>query len=224
MVNILSSTPHPKRMHQFIYLHGFASSPQSAKAKDLSDRFATLNIPLVVPDLNQGDFTHLTLTRQLHQVEADFLTDDNPVTLIGSSFGGLTAAWLGQTHVQVERLVLLAPAFGFLSHWLPRLGYEQMQQWKNEGFLPVYHYGEEKMLPISYGFAEDAAQYRESEIQRAIPTLILHGTKDEVIPFQASEEFASSRPWVTLMQLESDHALQDAADQIWSAIVEFCQL
>jgi hypothetical protein len=211
-------------MHQFIYLHGFASSPQSTKARDLSDRFATLNIPLAIPDLNQGDFTHLTLTRQLHQVEADFLADDHPVTLVGSSFGGLTAAWLGQTHAQVERLVLLAPAFGFLSHWMPRLGYEQMQQWKNEGFLPVYHYGEEKMLPISYGFAEDAAQYRESEIQRPIPTLILHGTKDEVIPFQASAEFASSRPWVTLIKLNSDHALQDVADQIWTAIVEFCQL
>jgi predicted esterase YcpF (UPF0227 family) len=134
-------------MHQFIYLHGFASSPESAKARDLGDRFAQINIPLSIPDLNQGDFTHLTLTRQLQQVEAELPKDSTPVTLIGSSFGGLTAAWLGQTHPQVERLVLLAPAFGFLSHWLPRLGYEQTQQWKNEGFLPVYHYGRMKSFP-----------------------------------------------------------------------------
>lgn len=210
-------------MHQFIYLHGFASSPQSAKARDLRDRFAKLNIPLTIPDLNQGDFTHLTLTRQLQQVDAEFPAEPTSVTLIGSSFGGLTAAWLAHTHPQVERLVLLAPAFGFLSHWMPRLGYEQMQQWKSEGFLPVYHYGEEKMLPISYGFAEDAAQYRESEIQRPVPTLILHGTKDEVIPFQSSAEFASTRPWVTLIQLESDHSLQDVTELIWQAIGEFCQ-
>ncbi|MDX2229397.1 MAG: YqiA/YcfP family alpha/beta fold hydrolase [Leptolyngbyaceae cyanobacterium bins.349] len=211
-------------MHQFIYLHGFASSPQSAKARDLSDRFAKLQIPLKVPDLNQGDFTHLTLTRQLQQVEAEFPQDSSAVTLIGSSFGGLTAAWLGQTQPQVERLVLLAPAFNFLSHWLPRLGYEQTQQWKSEGFLPVYHYGAEKMLPISYSFAEDAAQYRETEIQRSVPTLILHGTKDEVIPLQSSLDFAASRPWVTLIQLESDHGLQDVTDQIWQAIADFCQL
>jgi len=211
-------------MHQFIYLHGFASSPQSTKAKDLRDRFAQLNIPLMVPDLNQGDFTHLTLTRQLKQVEAEFPTDATPITLIGSSFGGLTAAWLGQTHPQIERLVLLAPAFGFLSHWLPRLGYEQTQQWKNEGFLSVYHYGSEKMMPISYNFAEDAAQYRESEIQRPVPTLIIHGSKDEVIPAQASVDFASSRPWVKLIELESDHALFDVRDTIWDAIVQFCQL
>jgi len=211
-------------MHQFIYLHGFASSPQSKKAQDLCDRFTQLNIPLTIPDLNQGDFTHLTLTRQLRQIETEFLTTSQPVTLIGSSFGGLTAAWLGQTHPAVERLVLLAPAFGFLSHWMPRLGYEQMQQWKDEGFLPVYHHGAEKMLPISYGFAEDAAEYREVEIQRQVPTLIIHGTQDEVIPLQASIDFASTRPWVELIQLESDHSLQDKSEEIWQAIAEFCDL
>lgn len=223
MVNVLIRV-HKQRMHQFIYLHGFASSPQSKKAKDLCDRFAQINIPLAIPDLNQDNFTDLTLTRQLRQIESDYLTGDQPVTLIGSSFGGLTAAWLGQTHPEVERVILLAPAFGFLSHWITRLGYEQMHQWKGEGFLPVYHYGEEKMLPISYGFAEDAAQYRESEIQREVPTLIVHGTQDEVIPLQSSIDFASARPWVKLIQLESDHSLQDKSEEIWQAIQEFCSL
>ncbi|NJP09969.1 MAG: alpha/beta fold hydrolase [Leptolyngbyaceae cyanobacterium RU_5_1] len=211
-------------MHHYIYLHGFASSPQSAKARDLRDRFTQLNIPLTVPDLNQGDFTYLTLTRQIQQGEAEFPPAPTPITLIGSSFGGLTAAWLGHTQPQVERLVLLAPAFGFLSHWLPRLGYEQVQQWKSAGFLPLYHYGEEKMLPISYQFAEDAAQYRETEIQRPVPTLILHGKHDQVIPIQSSIDFAKSRSWVTLIELESDHALIDKSDEIWQAIREFCQL
>lgn len=211
-------------MSQFIYLHGFASSPESTKAKDLRDRFAQLHISLTIPDLNQNDFTHLTLTRQLQQVESDFPPAPEPVTLIGSSFGGLTAAWLGQTQPQVERLVLLAPAFGFLSHWLSQLGEQQVQQWQREGFLPVYHYGQERMLPISYQFAEDAAQYRESEIVRPVPTLIIHGKRDEVIPIESSIEFASDRPWVTLVQMDSDHALIDVLDESWQLIREFCQL
>ncbi|MBM0743689.1 alpha/beta fold hydrolase [Phormidium sp. CLA17] len=211
-------------MHQYFYLHGFASSPQSVKAKNFSDRFTHLHIPLTTPDLNQGDFTYLTLTRQLQQVEAELPAPPTPVTLIGSSFGGLTAAWLGQRQPQVERLVLLAPAFGFLSHWLPRLGYEQVQQWKTEGFLPVYHYGAEKMLPISYQFAEDAAQYREADLLRPVPTLLFHGKSDEVIPLQTSIDFAKTRPWVKLVELDSDHGLADASDIIWQGIQEFCSL
>ncbi|MBW4695381.1 MAG: alpha/beta fold hydrolase [Lyngbya sp. HA4199-MV5] len=205
-----------------IYLHGFASSPRSTKARDLSDRFANLNIPLTIPDLNQSDFTHLTLSRQIQQVEALFPPAPEHVTLIGSSFGGLTAAWLGEKHAQVDRLVLLAPAFGFLDHWLSRLGDVQVKQWQTDGTLPVYHYGEAKKLPLSYGFVTDAMQYREEELARSLPTLILHGKHDDVIPLQASIDFANSRPWVQLVELDSDHALTDVSTEIWRAMQNFC--
>lgn len=209
---------------QYIYLHGFASSPRSTKARDLSDRFAALNIPLIVPDLNQDDFTHLTLSRQIQQVERVLPLAPEPVTLIGSSFGGLTAAWLGEKHLQVDRLVLLAPAFGFLAHWLPRLGETQVQQWQTNGYLPVDHYGEAKKLPLHYAFVTDAAQYQEERMARSLPTLILHGKHDDVIPLQASRDFAKSRPWVQLIELDSDHALTDVSTEIWQAIQSFCAL
>jgi pimeloyl-ACP methyl ester carboxylesterase len=209
---------------RYIYLHGFASSPQSTKARDLSDRFSRLYLPLLIPDLNQDDFTHLTLTRQLHQVGALFPSPPVPVTLIGSSLGGLTAAWLGQQHPQVERLVLLAPALGFLENWLSRLGTAQVQLWQTTGYLPVYHYREDRLLPLSYQFVKDAQQYRESELKRSVPTLILHGRRDEVIPLQASIEFARDRPWVKLIQLDTDHAMTDVSQEIWQNIREFCLL
>jgi uncharacterized protein len=210
--------------HCFIYLHGFASSPKSAKAEYLRDRFSSLQIPLKIPDLNQGDFSHLTMTRQLRQVKAEFPPEPIPVTLIGSSLGGWAAAWLGQQHLQCQRLVLLAPAFQFLSHWLPRLGDEQMQRWQNEGDLSVYHYGEKRNLPLSYQFIQDAKAYIDEQLQRPIPTLILHGCHDEVIPIEASQTFWAQRPWVKLIELDSDHSLGNVLPEIWEAIREFCQL
>lgn len=208
----------------YIYLHGFASSPNSAKAIYTRDRFAECNIKLKIPDLNFGDFSHLTITRQLKQVTSELPANSIPVTLIGSSLGGLTAAHFGQQYPQVQRLVLLAPAFEFLSHWLPTLGDEQLQRWHQEKYLMVYHYGEQRSLPLSYDFVTDAAQYQEQLLQRSIPTLILHGEADEVIPIQASRNFAKSRPWVELVELKSDHALGNVMAEIWQAIRLFCQL
>lgn len=207
---------------QFIYLHGFASSPDSAKAKYLHDRFAEINLELKTPDLNQGDFSHLTITRQIAQVKAEIGLATG-VALIGSSLGGLTAAWLAQ-QLPVERLILLAPAFKFLDHWLPQLGAEKLQQWQKQQYLMVYHYGEKSSLPLSYDFILDATQYNEAQLLRSVPTLILHGCQDEVIPIQVSRDFAQQRFWVELIELNSDHALGNVMAEVWQAIQVFCQL
>ncbi len=209
-------------MH-YIYLHGFASSPNSTKAKYILERFAQKQIELEIPDLNCDDFYHLTITRQLKQV-ALLLEQKKDVTIIGSSLGGLSAAHIGEEFLQVKRLVLLAPAFGFLSHWLSNLGTEVIQRWQQEKYMMVHHYGEKRELPLSYDFLADSNQYQERFLQRAIPTLILHGQHDEVIPIQASRDFAQKRSWVELMELNSNHALGNVMMEIWQSIEDFCQI
>jgi len=209
---------------RIIYLHGFASSPESRKAVYLRQAFANLAISLEIPDLNQGDFSHLTITRQLCQLEMLLQQDETPVTVIGSSLGGLTSAWLGQQQSQVQRLVLLAPAFEFLDHWLPQLGEAQLQQWQASGYLPVYHYREKRSLQLHYHFVEDARQYQSKQLWRVVPTLILHGRYDETIPIDTSRQYANRRSWVQLIELESDHCLSDVMPEIWQEIQSFCQL
>ena len=205
---------------RYIYLHGFASSPQSGKAQYLRDRFAEISLDLAIPDLNQGDFGHLTFTRQLQQVERIINSATTPVTLIGSSFGGLASVWLAQRNPAVQKLALLAPAFQFLSHWLPLVGEANMQEWQTEGYLPVYHYGEKRSIPLHYQFLLDMQQYRDEELQRNLPTLILHGREDLVIPIQSSRDFAATRPWVKLIELDGDHSLSTALPEIWQPIKE----
>jgi pimeloyl-ACP methyl ester carboxylesterase len=206
----------------YLYLHGFASSPTSAKAQYLRQLFSERQIPLAIPDLNQGDFSHLTLSRQLQQAASLLPAAPTPITVIGSSFGGLAAAWLGEKHQQVERLVLLAPAFGFLSHWLDNLGTETVRNWQESGYLSVYHYGDGRSLPLHYQFVTDLHNYQEEQLQRSLPTLILHGRYDEVIPVDCSRDYARQRPWVELIELESNHGLTDVLPEIWQAIEGFC--
>lgn len=207
--------------NNYIYLHGFASSPQSQKAQYLHNCFQKYQINLTIPDLNQGDFSQLTLTRQIQQVASLLTTSNQPVTLIGSSFGGLTAAWLAQQYPQVERLILIAPAFNFLEHWLPKFTSEQLNQWKTKGYLAIYHHQKQDFSPLHYQFLTDALQYQETNLSRALPTLIVHGINDEVIPLQSSFSYATARPWVNLIELDSDHGLTDMMLEIWQAIEEF---
>ncbi|WP_013320230.1 YqiA/YcfP family alpha/beta fold hydrolase [Gloeothece verrucosa] len=211
-------------MVNYIYLHGFASSNNSTKAQYIGNHFQNCQIPLTIPDLNDGNFSQLTLTRQLQQAAALFPDAVTPVRIIGSSLGGLAAAWLGQQYSQVESLVLLAPALGFLDLWLSYLGEAQVKQWQETDSLLVYHYGERRMLPIHYQFVEDLKQYSLNQLNRPIPTLILQGRYDEVIPIAFSRRYASERPWVKLIELESDHSLTNVLPQIWQAIQHFFNL
>lgn len=210
-------------MH-YLYLHGFASSPQSRKAEFFAQQFAQRGISLTIPDLNQGDFSGLTLTRQLDYLSAEYLAGDRPYTVIGSSLGGLTAAWLAQRHPHIERLVLLAPAFGFIHNWLQRLSPDQLHTWQITGFLSVYHYGARQEKPLAYEFVTDALGYDETQLQRTVPTLILHGQQDDVVPITTSETYAASRPWVTLQAIASDHALTDVLPELWQATAQFLHL
>ncbi|ALG68224.1 YqiA/YcfP family alpha/beta fold hydrolase [Beggiatoa leptomitoformis] len=209
-------------MMSFFYLHGWASSPQSSKALFFKQRFAELGYFLNTPDLNQPNFYHLTLSRQLQQVGQ--LLPKTPCTLIGSSLGGLTALWLAKQYPQIERLVLLAPALDFPTQCQRIIGAENLHQWKTMGEMPIFHYAWEKEIPLSYTFISDCLNYPDALLQRQLPSLILHGQHDETIPVQTSRHFVQQRPWIQLIELESDHSLMNKLDIIWQEIQTFCQL
>jgi pimeloyl-ACP methyl ester carboxylesterase len=172
-------------------------------------------------DGNQGGFANFTLTRTLAQISA-VIARDRPTTLIGSSLGGLIAAWAAEKQQQVNRLILLAPAFDFRDRHLARLGESQLKQWQSVGSMPIYHYGEKRLLDLNYSFVEDLSHYPDSQLQRALPTLIVHGTDDEVIQIESSRNYAANRPWVKLIEVNSDHALTNVLPELWQAIEEFC--
>ena len=207
----------------YIYLHGFASGTGSTKARYIRQQFANIGIELQVPDLNQDDFTHLTVSRQIAQV-VDLFPEKDPVTLIGSSLGGWVSTIIAQDYPQVEKIILLAPAFDFLNHWLPKIGDRQLNVWENTYYLPIYHHALKNLSPLHYNFVVDARRYPLAQIDRVLPTLIIHGISDDVIPISASREFAQDRYWVKLLEWESDHQLTNVSDRIWQEICDFCRL
>ncbi|HUA22167.1 MAG TPA: YqiA/YcfP family alpha/beta fold hydrolase [Bryobacteraceae bacterium] len=205
-------------MSRFIYLHGFASGPGSRKARFFEERFAELGMGLEVPDLTEGNFSGLTLSGQLAVVER--IAGDEPVSLIGSSMGGYLAALFAARHPEVEKLVLLAPAFSFLSRWPETLGEEAMENWRRTGRLRIFNYAMVQDADLGYQLIEDAAQY-EAYPEFAQPALIFHGRNDTTVPADYSVTFAAQHPNADLRLLESDHELVNVLDDMWMATEKF---
>lgn len=201
-------------MSRVLYLHGFASGPSSSKARYFASR-----IPgTTVLQLDGGYFEHLTISGQLEVV--DHAAGGNPVTLIGSSMGAWIAGLYAARHPEVDRLVMLAPALGFNRRWAERLGPAEMDRWKQEGAIHVFHYGDARIRKIGYQLMQDAARYEDFP-DVGQPTLILHGAHDDIVPAVYAEEFAANRPNVRLEIVDSGHDLLNVLETIGGAVAEF---
>jgi uncharacterized protein len=209
---------------RIVYLHGFASSPQSSKAQFFSRKFAEHGIPFDAPQLDRGNFEGLTITGMLEVVEESIAGSAGPTVLMGSSLGGYLAALYASRHPeQVEKLVLLAPAFQFPRRWRERFSPADWDRWKREGSMPFFHYGRQAEVRLGFQFVEDGARY-EDEPGFSQPGLILHGTEDPVVPPGVSRHFAAAHPNVRLMEFPSGHELTDALDDLWRETAAFLGL
>ncbi len=209
---------------RIVYLHGFASGPQSSKAQFFSRKFSEAGIDFEAPRLDRGNFEGLTITGQLAVVEGAVGQAGSPVVLMGSSLGGYISGLYAARHPeQIEKLVLLAPAFQFPSRWRERFSAQDLEQWKRAGSWPFFHYGSKKEERLGYAFIEDGAQY-EDEPDFYQPCLILHGTQDPVVPFEASRGFAQRHPNASLREFHSGHELTDVLDDLWASASAFLSL
>ena len=207
------------QVRQVLYLHGFASGPRSSKGLFFRDRFAAKGVPVDLPDLAAGDFEHLTLTGQLEVIDAR-VQALAPDVLMGSSLGGYLAALYAARHPGPRRVVLLAPGFGFARRWPESLGAEVLREWRERGWKDVYHYGENRPARLGYELIEDGRRY-EDYPDVTDPVLVLHGTRDDVVPAAWSEKFAANRPNVTLRLVDSDHEMLDVLETLWEAVWAF---
>jgi len=203
-----------------VYLHGFASSPQSNKARLFADYFASKGVPFAAPDLNAPAFRSLSLTRSIQAAE-EASRGASQVCVIGSSLGGYAAAfWAAQREAEGRPLragMLMAPAFGADRLWRAGVGPKALERWKESGELPLrgrdgsWLYGPEYPV-LDYDFYVDLERWAATPLELSTPLLVFHGELDEVVPVSHSREFASGRSHVTLeVFAEGQHSLETEA-------------
>lgn len=203
------------------YLHGFASSAASTKAAYFRERLAGHGIALQCPDLNEPDFSTLTMTRMRGQV-GDLLAESaGKSTLLGSSLGGrlaiLAAARFPET---VDRVVLLAPAVISAKTFLPP---DRMDAWKREGMTMFHHYaGGER--PLHYAFYEDLEADGVWDAEFHQPAIAFQGLRDAAVDHRVVEDFVRTRPNIRLTLLDDEHQLLASLPSIWADVKAFLEL
>lgn len=211
-----------------VYLHGFASSPRSSKARLFADRAEAAGWGYTCPDLNLPDFTSLTVSRMIDQTEAAIAADGpGPVALVGSSLGAFVAVHAAARRLArgamapVDRLVLLAPAFDLVPSLESEFGPAKMAQWQRSGLLPVFHYGDDAMRELGWGFMADARAYDSDAVQLGVPLLVYQGRHDALVSPQSVERWAAARQDVTLRMVDDGHQLLGHVERMWADVERF---
>ena len=219
--------PAATPVRHVVYLHGFASSPESSKAQRFRRELEARGVGFSCPDLNEPAFETLTTTRMLAQVrDALGQINEGPIALVGSSLGAFVSvnAAARDTSGFIDRLILLAPALDFAGNRLSQLGPGGLDESRRSGMLRIFHYGAGVERQVGFALYEDAAAYDAIALPTTLPTLVFQGDQDTSVDPEMVRQWAQGRPLVDLRMLHDDHQLTDSLDLIWAESAPFLGL
>lgn len=216
-----------------IYLHGFASDQCGEKVVYLRDCFNGIGCAFLAFDhrghgRSSGTMKELTISRNLEDLAAmlhAFGRDYSKTILVGSSMGGQTAAWSAARRPDlVAGAVLIAPGFRFIERRMEELGPKGLAQLRKEGQMTYKNEWVE--TTVGPALFDDAGQYTVDQLLPVYrtPTLIIHGTEDDSVPFEDSVVFTKltkARPLELLLIAGGDHRLTEWKETLFSAAQEF---
>jgi pimeloyl-ACP methyl ester carboxylesterase len=209
----------------YVYLHGLGSVRAGEKSEALLAKARREGRAFARFDFrghgsSSGTLEHTLLSDLIEDAET-VLRAVGPSVVVGSSLGGLVAAWtaarLARSRPElVERLLLIAPAFGYV----PRM------RARADPLLLRLADGREFHLDQKY--LDDAGHYDEVALARslAMPVLVVHGEHDDVVPVSVSREFFERIPhrrkrlWVVP---GGDHRLNREVGAIYDALDAFAR-
>jgi alpha-beta hydrolase superfamily lysophospholipase len=208
---------------RFLYLHGFASGPGSKKGRAVAERLARRGVELQRLDLRVPSLQRLSFGRMMGTLEVALGAPEERAVVLGSSLGGLTAARVAERDARICMLVLLAPAFRFVERWRARLGAD-FRTWMDSGWLEVVDHTTGGKARVHADFAReaealDAAGGGWPDVR--VPTLIVHGRRDDVVSIELSRHFAAGKRHVRLVEVDDDHELLGALPAVLDEVEDF---
>ena len=208
----------PEASRVALLCHGFLSNKNSTTNKTLTralteQGIATFRFDFFGQGESEGPFKDITVTIALGQALAalDLLAAKGyaRVGLVGSSFGGLIALHTASlcSHPpapgapgcafsrgpELACLALKCPVADFAETLRLEFGEAGMARWKSHHEIPDVT-GGPKPVPMNYALYESCLEYDGYKAAGAIkvPTLIVQGEKDELVPLHQSSRLMES--------------------------------
>jgi pimeloyl-ACP methyl ester carboxylesterase len=206
----------------YVFVHGLGSVRAGEKSNSLLAHAAARGRGFLrIDQRGHGESTGRIGQVTIGELIADLqslLEHVGPSLVVGSSLGGLVSAFAAAQRPDLVRgLCLLAPAIGLLANLEDLLDAEGCMQ-TAEGFV----------FRVEPRVLADARTLDERGLPRrlSVPTLVVHGTDDAVVPHRGSEAFFAEIPharkdlWIVP---GGDHRLNAHAAAVWTRFDELVE-
>ena len=187
-----------------LIIHGFAGGTyDQERLANYLERHAKLDVySFTLPGHEKRTFKTAKYQEWIKASEEmiDSLIKDGyrSIYLIGHSMGGVIATYLSSKYPQVKKLVLAAPAFNYL---VVEGESSTMDKFKSGINMVINNDRDEVFtrflkLPITSfnEFTKLVDKYKDSYKDVSVPTLILQGDKDTLVPIKSSMELYENLP------------------------------
>lgn len=184
-----------------ILCHGFTTSKDSNTYTKIEQIFNKKNIATFRFDFfghgeSEGDFEKITISEAVDDIlnAIKYLKQKgfSKIGLFGSSFGGISSIMAASKTDDLFVLALKSPVSNYLERDLQKKTKEEIERWKSDGFN-FYIKSDSEKKKLNYSFFEDYKNNDGYEASKKIkiPTLIVHGDKDESVPIEQSKKTAN---------------------------------
>ncbi|HEY5626783.1 MAG TPA: alpha/beta fold hydrolase [Nitrospira sp.] len=207
---------------QMLFITGFLSKRWGNKSKALVQWCEEKGWGFCCYDVrgfgeSEGTFTDYTLSDWIEDARSalSMLKEGPPITIVGNSLGGWIAWMMAREFEQVNRLILIAPAFNMMGVRARSISAERRHDWHTAGWMPWDDDPLHRDWLLSWKWVEESEAYWKTSFDRLRPvkTAILHGLQDTVILPGGSSDFVEqllardpSFP-VELQMIQGDHRL-----------------
>lgn len=183
---------------QVLFITGFLSQRWGNKSKALAQWCREQGWGFCCYDArgfgeSEGRFIDYTLTDWMADARTviQTLVSGPPITIVGNSLGGWIAWMMAQEFAQIDRLVLVAPAFNMMAVRARTISEERRHAWLTAGWMPWDDDALHRDYPIAWKWVEESEAYWKTRFDRLrrVKTAILHGLQDSVIQPQGSSQF-----------------------------------